>query len=122
MKILVTGAAGFIGFHLCLKLAKLDYEVCGLDNINDYYDPSLKQDRLRELGFDKDQVKRFNKKCKSSKYERLYFSRIDLENEEGLNSLFSEEKFDVVCNLAAQAGVRYSIENPKAYILSLIHI
>jgi UDP-glucuronate 4-epimerase len=120
MKILVTGAAGFIGFHTCLKLINQGHDVYGIDNINDYYDPKLKFDRLQELGFDKTEATIFKKEIQSSKYDGLRFSRIDLVNDISINNLFELEKFEVVCNLAAQAGVRYSIENPKAYIDSNI--
>ena len=120
MKILVTGAAGFIGFHTCLKLVSQGHEVYGIDNINDYYDPKLKFDRLNELGFDKTESEIFKKDVQSTKFKHLRFSRIDLIDDQSINSLFKEEHFEVVCNLAAQAGVRYSIENPKAYIDSNI--
>jgi UDP-glucuronate 4-epimerase len=120
MKILVTGAAGFIGFHTCLKLVNQGHEVYGIDNINDYYDPKLKFDRLNELGFNEVESKLFKKEIKSSKFNSLRFSRIDLVDHESINNLFKQEQFKVVCNLAAQAGVRYSIENPKAYIDSNI--
>jgi UDP-glucuronate 4-epimerase len=120
MRILVTGAAGFIGFHTCLKLVNLGHEVYGIDNINDYYDPKLKFDRLNELGFNEAESKLFKKEVKSTKFKHLRFSRIDLVDDENINLLFKQEQFEVVCNLAAQAGVRYSIENPKAYIDSNI--
>jgi UDP-glucuronate 4-epimerase len=120
MKILVTGAAGFIGFHTCLKLVNQGHEVYGIDNINDYYDPKLKFDRLNELGFDQAESKLFKNKVQSAKFNSLRFSRIDLVDYESIDNLFRQEQFEVVCNLAAQAGVRYSIENPKAYIDSNI--
>jgi len=120
MKILVTGAAGFIGFHTCLKLVNQGHEVYGIDNINDYYDPKLKFDRLNELGFKKVETKLFKNEVKSSKFNSLRFSRIDLVDHESIDNVFKQEQFEVVCNLAAQAGVRYSIENPKAYIDSNI--
>jgi len=120
MKILVTGAAGFIGFHTCLKLVKQGYEVYGIDNINDYYDPKLKFDRLNELGFNQAESKLFKNEIQSAKFNSLRFSRIDLVDHESIDNLFKQEQFEVVCNLAAQAGVRYSIENPKAYIDSNI--
>jgi len=120
MKILVTGAAGFIGFHTCLKLINQGHDVYGIDNINDYYDPKLKFDRLKELGFDKIEATVFKTEVQSSKYDGLRFSRIDLVDDISISDLFEVEKFEVVCNLAAQAGVRYSIENPKAYIDSNI--
>ncbi|MBK86653.1 MAG: NAD-dependent epimerase [Flavobacteriaceae bacterium] len=120
MKILVTGAAGFIGFHTCLKLVKQGHQVYGIDNINDYYDPKLKFDRLNELGFSEAEAKIFKNSIQSAKFNSLWFSRIDLVNFESIDNLFKQEQFEVVCNLAAQAGVRHSIENPKAYIDSNI--
>ena len=120
MKILVTGAAGFIGFHTCLKLVNQGHEVYGIDNINDYYDPKLKFDRLNELGFNEVESKLFKNEVQSAKFNSLRFSRIDLVDYESIDNLFKQEQFEVVCNLAAQAGVRYSIENPKAYIDSNI--
>lgn len=120
MKILVTGAAGFIGYHLCKKLAENSHSVIGIDNINDYYSPQLKVDRLKDLGFISNEVISSDFKAKSSKYNDLFFKKIALENENALEELFKSEKFDVVVNLAAQAGVRYSLENPKAYIQSNI--
>jgi UDP-glucuronate 4-epimerase len=120
MKILVTGAAGFIGFHTCLKLVNLGHEVYGIDNINDYYDPKLKLDRLNELGFTEAESKLFKNEIQSVKFKSLRFSRVDLVDDDSINSLFKQEQFEVVCNLAAQAGVRYSIEKPKAYIDSNI--
>jgi len=115
MKILVTGAAGFIGFYTCLKLVNQGHEVYGIDNINDYYDPKLKFDRLNELGFNELEAKLFKNQVQSVKFNSLRFSRIDLVDYESIDNLFKQEQFEVVCNLAAQAGVRYSIENPKAY-------
>ena len=120
MKILVTGAAGFIGFHTCLKLVSQGHEVYGIDNINDYYDPKLKFDRLNELGFSEVESKLFKNEVQSAKFNSLRFSRIDLVDHESIDDLFGKHQFVVVCNLAAQAGVRYSIENPKAYIDSNI--
>ncbi|QCW99669.1 NAD-dependent epimerase [Aggregatimonas sangjinii] len=121
MKILVTGAAGFIGFHVSEKLVEKGHEVVGLDNINDYYDPKLKYDRLSELGIDSEKAKKFNILSKS-KLPNVSFSfiRLDLADRQALPGLFSSQKFDIVCNLAAQAGVRYSIENPEAYVDSNI--
>ena len=121
MKILVTGAAGFIGFHTCLKLVKQGHEVYGIDNINDYYNPKLKFDRLKELGFSEIESKLSKNEVQSIKFNLLRFSRLDLVDDKSINALFRKEQFDVVCNLAAQAGVRYSIENPKAYIDSNIN-
>ena len=121
MKILVTGAAGFIGFHLSKKLICQGFDVVGLDNINDYYDVKLKYDRLKKLGITKKDASVFKNKSESSFYPTQFsFIRIHLEDKESLTNLFKEQKFDVVCNLAAQAGVRYSIENPDAYIQSNI--
>ena len=120
MKILVTGAAGFIGFHTCLKLLSQGHEVYGIDNINDYYDPKLKFDRLNELGFKEAESKLFKNEIQSAKFNSLRFSSIDLVDYESIDILCKQEQFEVVCNLAAQAGVRYSIENPKAYIDSNI--
>ena len=117
MKILVTGTAGFIGYHLAKKLLELGHEVIGYDNINDYYDVSLKYARLNELGIKQEEVKE-NLLVQSSTYAKHKFIKSNLENAEVMNKLFEDEKFDAVCNLAAQAGVRYSIENPHAYIQS----
>ena len=118
-KILVTGTAGFIGFHLAKKLLDQGHTVIGLDNINDYYDVNLKYGRLNELGIDKSNLED-NKSLQSSTYPNHKFIKANLEDAETLNKLFETEKFDAVCNLAAQAGVRYSIENPHAYISSNI--
>lgn len=116
MKILVTGAAGFIGFHLSKMLVEAGHTVVGLDNINDYYDPQLKYERLKELGILKEDAIQFNEICKSSKSENFEFIRLSLEDRENLPKLFAHYQFNKVVNLAAQAGVRYSIENPEAYI------
>lgn len=116
-KILVTGTAGFIGFHLAKKLLERGDEVVGLDNINDYYDVNLKYARLNELGISQNEITS-NKLIKSDKYPNHKFIKMDLFNTNDINALFEKEKFDAVCNLAAQAGVRYSIENPHAYIQS----
>ncbi len=115
MKILVTGTAGFIGFHLVNKLVQQNVDVVGIDNINDYYSPDLKFARLAEAGISAEAAV-WNKKLVSSKYPNYSFVRMKLEDREQLTHLFETEKFDLVCNLAAQAGVRYSIENPQAYI------
>ncbi len=117
MKILVTGTAGFIGYHLAKKLLQRGDEVVGLDNINDYYDVNLKYARLNELGIDKDELKD-NVLVSSKTYPKHKFIKANLEDSQTINNLFETEKFDAVCNLAAQAGVRYSIENPHAYIQS----
>ena len=120
MKILVTGAAGFIGFYVSKSLLENGNEVVGLDNINDYYDTNLKYDRLKELGIDRTKASRFNEIAESEDYRDFAFIRLHLEDRESLKELFKKEKFDVVCHLAAQAGVRYSLENPEAYIDSNI--
>ena len=101
-RILVTGAAGFIGFHLSQRLMSLGHEVVGLDNLNDYYDPKLKHARLEQLEAQK----------------RFRFVRLDLADADGMQKLFKAEPFDCVMHLGAQAGVRYSIDNPLAYISS----
>lgn len=115
-KILVTGASGFIGFHLCEKLMGMGFSVVGLDNNNAYYDVNLKYDRLKELGVQRSEAEVYNKKSQSERYSNFSFVNLNLEDRENLPLLFEQEKFDLVCNLAAQAGVRYSLENPDAYI------
>jgi UDP-glucuronate 4-epimerase len=120
MKILVTGAAGFIGHHLVKTLIKDNHEIIGLDNINKYYNTNLKFDRLKELGIEKSSAKVFLGLSYSSLFQNFKFIRMNLEDRENLPKLFRDQKFDVVCNLAAQAGVRYSIENPETYIDSNI--
>ena len=100
MKILITGAAGFIGFHLSQKLLKQDYQIIGIDNLNDYYDPSLKQSRLEILG----------------EYNNFNFHKVDLKDKAEVDNIFETYQPTHAINLAAQAGVRYSIENPYAYV------
>lgn len=117
--ILVTGAAGFIGFHLVKRLIKEDYRVVGLDSINDYYSTDLKYDRLGELGFCKENI-REDEIVECTSDENLKFIKTDLENRSVIENLFSEEDLDVVINLAAQAGVRYSLKDPYRYIDSNI--
>lgn len=120
MKYLITGVAGFIGFHVCKRLLQdnTDIEIVGIDNLNSYYDVNLKFGRLQELGID-NQIE-INKYKESSNTERFKFIQMDLSDSDSIKKLFEVEKFDVVVNLAAQAGVRYSIKNPKAYIQSNI--
>lgn len=114
--ILVTGAAGFIGFHVSKVLLEKGHKVIGLDNINDYYNINLKLARLGELGIDKTEaVKELNYTSSSTYGERMIFVKMNLEDREALPKLFETHHIDVVCNLAAQAGVRYSLENPEAY-------
>ena len=121
MKILVTGAAGFIGFHLSKALLDNGHDVYGIDNINNYYDINLKLSRLKELGISSSEAMVFFQESRSDIYlDKFTFVRMDLEAKKELSKLFEKQKFDVVCNLAAQAGVRYSIDNPDAYIQSNI--
>lgn len=101
-RILVTGAAGFIGYHLSKRLLDAGAVVCGIDNINNYYDVKLKEDRLTFL----------------KEYDKFSFEKVDISDDEELNRIFDEFQPDIVVNLAAQAGVRYSIDNPRSYIES----
>lgn len=103
MKIFVTGAAGFIGFHLVARLLEHGNEIIGLDNLNNYYDPALKQRRLKEI-------------AKHPNATGFTFIKADIADREQLENIFSENQFDLVINLAAQAGVRYSLENPYTYV------
>lgn len=115
MKILITGSAGFIGFHLSKVLIGLGYEIIGIDNLNDYYDVELKYSRLAETGIARKEII-YNHSVQSSKHSNYQFYCLDLTDKNNLEQLFTEQKFDKVINLAAQAGVRYSLENPQAYI------
>jgi len=113
-KVLITGSAGFIGFHTAIRLLNEGYEVVGMDNINDYYDVNLKYGRLKVSGIQKENVD-WGKKASSDKYDHYSFYRLNLEDTEAINKLFGDHKFDYVIHLAAQAGVRYSLVNPHAY-------
>ena len=120
MKILVTGVAGFIGSKLAQKLAERGDLVVGIDNINDYYDVKLKYARLNELlgiNSDKNGIK-FGEECISTRFGNFKFIRMSIDDKISIDSLFEKEGFDVVVNLAAQAGVRYSITNPYSYMQS----
>lgn len=114
MKILITGAAGFIGHHLVRQLLGQGHEITALDSINDYYDVRLKLARLADLGIAGEPA--WGEVCRSSKYESLEMVRLRLEDAEAMGRLFEQRGFDAVINLAAQAGVRYSLQNPRAYI------
>lgn len=115
MKILITGTAGFIGFHLAEKLLKRGDQIVGLDSINDYYDVNVKYGRLQRTGIAKEDIV-YNQLIQSTVYPNYQFVQLNLEDKENLNELFESQKFDKVINLAAQAGVRYSLTNPEAYI------
>ena len=119
MKILVTGTAGFIGYHLANRLIARGDEVLGLDCINDYYDPQLKFDRLATAGIRREDIAE-GRIITSRTHPNYRFVRMRLEDKDSIARLFAEEQFDAVCNLAAQAGVRYSLINPGAYIESNI--
>lgn len=114
MKVLVTGIAGFIGFHVAKRLLSEGYSVVGIDNLNDYYDVQLKKDRLKELGIVE------NNGTSVSSVSGLSFIKMDLQEKDSLMSLFSENKFEYVVHLAAQAGVRYSLSEPQKYVDSNI--
>lgn len=123
MKILVTGAAGFIGSNVARRFLERGDTVVGLDNINDYYEQSLKLARLHRLGIDAGEKAEdfpWYKYIKSSKWPEFKFIRLNLEDTQVMQMVFANEGFDLVVNLAAQAGVRYSIENPRAYVESNI--
>ncbi|MCF6185055.1 MAG: NAD-dependent epimerase [Bacteroidales bacterium] len=120
MKILITGTAGFIGFHTAKKFIAAGFNVTGLDSINDYYDKNLKYARLAETGIEKSEIT-YAKLVQSNKYKNYHFIELQIEDKDEILKLFSEEKFDYICHLAAQAGVRYSIENPYVYFHSNIN-
>ncbi|MGM9694628.1 MAG: NAD-dependent epimerase/dehydratase family protein [Alloprevotella sp.] len=114
---LVTGAAGFIGFHLVRALLRAGYAVVGIDNLNSYYSPALKLARLAESGIDADVLEKEGRAC-SVKGESYCFLKLDLADREAMERLFEENHFNIVINFAGQAGVRYSIENPYSYVES----
>ena len=118
-KVLITGTAGFIGFHLARKLVGQGFHVTGLDIINDYYDVELKYDRLEMSGISRNSIA-YNQLVRSSHSDNYQFMQLKLEDREALFELFANRQFDVVVNLAAQAGVRYSLTHPQAYIDSNI--
>ncbi|WFE68829.1 NAD-dependent epimerase [Thiomicrospira sp. R3] len=128
LNILITGAAGFIGFHLIQALKPFGHNIVGIDNLNDYYDPQLKLDRLNALGLDITQKTGHsgessrhsgegrNLQPNPHTHQNLTFLKLDLADRAGIQALFKDNAFDIVVNLGAQAGVRYSIENPHAYV------
>ena len=124
MKILITGTAGFIGSHLAIKLLERGDEVVGLDNINDYYDQNVKYGRHQRGGIieklEDGANLPYGELLTSSTNSNYKFIKLNLEDKDAMNNLFEDEKFDAVCNLAAQAGVRYSLTNPDAYMASNI--
>jgi putative UDP-glucuronic acid epimerase len=117
VKILVTGVAGFIGAFVCKVLLDRGHQVVGIDNLNNYYDVNLKYGRLAFLGIEKEKCID-NALVNSDLYSLFHFVKLDIIDKQQLESLFDKQKFEVVCNLAAQAGVRYSIESPDTYIQS----
>ncbi len=114
-KVLITGVAGFIGHHLAKLLQQNGYSITGIDNLNDYYDVNLKLARLQDLKIDTTSIE-YNKPLKG----KIIFYKLDLTDKENLEALFAKTQFDYIINLAAQAGVRYSLKNPQAYIDSNI--
>ena len=115
-KILVTGAAGFIGYHLCKHLVQLGKQVIGLDNLNDYYDITLKRDRLHQLGIESNLDISYNKLYTAKEKSCFQFIQLDISDRENLPLLFEAHQINLVVNLAAQAGVRYSIDAPFSYV------
>ena len=118
-RVLITGTAGFIGFHLARRLVDQGYHVTGLDVINDYYDVNLKYDRLQLSGISRDKIA-YNKLVTSINSEHYQFIQLKLEDRDAIFGLFANQQFDVVVNLAAQAGVRYSLTHPQVYLDSNI--
>lgn len=121
MTILVTGAAGFIGFHTCLKLLQQGHTVIGVDNVNAYYDISLKQQRLVLLGLKEQDFTQENSQLKSRKYPNFLFYKLNICERDQLDKVLKSHPMDMVIHLAAQAGVRYSIDHPESYIESNIN-
>jgi UDP-glucuronate 4-epimerase len=117
MKILITGSAGFIGFHTTKRFVSAGHQVVGIDNINDYYSTELKYDRLKASGIRQNEVS-YGESVQSTEWAGYSFVKLDLTDLTGMMKLFEEEKFDLVVHFAAQAGVRYSIENPASYVQS----
>jgi len=115
--ILITGAAGFIGYHLVKSLIEFKVKVVGIDNINSYYNENLKFDRLTDIGIEKNEIE-WHRKIVSKLYPHFHFVRMNLEDSNELFELCQVEKFDYIVHLAAQAGVRYSVENPSVYVQS----
>ncbi len=115
--VLITGSAGFVGYHAVKRFLEAGYEVWGIDNINDYYDPQLKLDRLSAAGIGAEALQ-WGKEVVSTQHPEYRFVRMNLEDKESLDALFSRVKFARVIHLAAQPGVRYSLENPSAYVQS----
>lgn len=119
-RVLVTGIAGFIGYFLTKKLVSLGHQVIGIDNLNDYYDRNLKVDRLVNLGFNVNDINSKKIICVKLKNTTIKFFNCNIEDRSFLPEIFKDNKIDIVCNLAAQAGVRHSIENPNSYVDSNI--
>lgn len=115
MHVLVTGSAGFIGYYLSKALSQQGIEVYGIDSLNHYYDVALKEARLKECGI---QIKKYGEECNSTLYPGYKFRQVDLCDKENLETIFKENHFDCVVNLAAQAGVRYSLTHPDTYVES----
>ena len=113
MQVLITGSAGFIGYHLAKALARQGIATYGIDSINSYYDVSLKKARLKACGID---LSRQEQEYRSTLYPNYTFRQMDLCDKPALDALFASRAFDTVINLAAQAGVRYSLEHPETYI------
>ncbi|MDB5061407.1 MAG: capsule biosynthesis protein CapI [Mucilaginibacter sp.] len=119
MKILITGTAGFIGYHVAKRLLERGDTVVGIDNLNDYYDVELKYARLLQTGIDLTDVE-YGIAVQSKRFHNYTFIKLDILDKDNLNLCFKTHQFDAVCNLAAQAGVRYSLTNPEVYIDSNI--